>query len=121
MNQASREVVNKITDAIVFPSIGCTLTQEEADAIKEYVQTRFFEDNIQGAVHSGFVRRESEGGMMTDERLVEIALGGTATKEESEEMAMMLLNWHKADKDGPMLEEFNIFSIEGMRRTHESS
>ena len=36
---------------------------------------------------------------MTDERLVEIALGGTATKEESEEMAMMLLNWHKGPKE----------------------
>jgi hypothetical protein len=56
MNNASTEIVAKITDAIVFPSIGCTLTQEEADAIKEYVQTRFFEDNIQGAVHSSFKR-----------------------------------------------------------------
>ena len=56
MNQASREVVAKITDAIVFPSIGCTLTQEEADAIKEHVRARYFEENIQGAVHSGFVR-----------------------------------------------------------------
>ena len=55
MNQASREIVTKITDAIVFPSIGCTLTQEEADAIKEYVETRL-KDNVQGSVHSGFVR-----------------------------------------------------------------
>jgi hypothetical protein len=59
MNQASREVVNKITDFIYFPSIGCTLTQEEADAIKEHVRARYFEENIQGAVHSGFVRHEN--------------------------------------------------------------
>jgi len=58
MNQASREIVTKITDAIVFPSIGCTLTQEEADAIKEYVRARYFEENVQGAVHSGLVRPE---------------------------------------------------------------
>ena len=57
MNQASKEVVEKITDAFNFPSIGCTLTQEEADAIKEYVQVRL-EANIQGSVHSGWVRPE---------------------------------------------------------------
>ena len=35
---------------------------------------------------------------MTDERLIELALGSeAATAEESVEMAMMLLNWH----DGP--------------------
>ena len=60
MNHASTEIVATITEAIVFPNIGLTLTQEEADAIKEYVRTRFFEDNIQGVVHSGFARRENE-------------------------------------------------------------
>ena len=59
MNQASREVVDQITASFVMPSVGMTLTQEEADAIKEYVETRL-KDNIQGAVHSGFVRREND-------------------------------------------------------------
>ena len=59
MNQASREVVDQITASLVMPSVGLTLTQEEADAIKEYVIVRYFEENIQGAVHSGFVRQES--------------------------------------------------------------
>ena len=57
MNQTSGEIVDQITDAINFPSIGCTLTQEDADAIKESVRVRL-EENIQGAVHSGFVRPE---------------------------------------------------------------
>ena len=60
MNNASKGIVTKITDAIVFPSVGCTLTQEEADAIKEYVRARYFEENIQGAVHSGFVRHGND-------------------------------------------------------------
>ena len=38
--------------------------------------------------------------MITDERLIEIALGSeAATAEESVEMAMMLLNWHDGPKD----------------------
>jgi hypothetical protein len=36
---------------------------------------------------------------MTDECLIEIALGNPATKEESEEMAMRLLNWSIGPKD----------------------
>jgi len=59
MNNASKGIVTKITDAIVFPSVGCTLTQEEADAIKEHVRVRYFEENVQGAVHYGLVRHES--------------------------------------------------------------
>jgi hypothetical protein len=36
---------------------------------------------------------------MTDERLIELALGHeAATVEESIEMAMNLLNWHEVDK-----------------------
>lgn len=56
MNQASRKIVDQITGSLVMPSIGLTLTQEEADAIKEYIQIYVLEGNIQGAVHSGFVR-----------------------------------------------------------------
>ncbi len=52
MNQASQEIVDQITMRFAFPSIGCTLTQKEADAIKEYVRVRL-EENVQGAVHSG--------------------------------------------------------------------
>lgn len=35
---------------------------------------------------------------MTNERLMEIALGDEASKEEMEEMAMKLLNWYKEDE-----------------------
>lgn len=56
MNQTSKEIVEQITASLVMPSVGMTLTQEEADAIKEYVRVRYFEENIQGAVHSGLVR-----------------------------------------------------------------
>ena len=56
MNHASKEIVNQITGSLALPTIGLTLTQEEADAIKEYVRVRYFEENVQGAVHSGFVR-----------------------------------------------------------------
>jgi hypothetical protein len=56
LNQTSREIVNQITGSLVIPSVGITLTQDEADAIKEYVRARYFEENVQGAVHSGFVR-----------------------------------------------------------------
>jgi len=56
MNAASREIVEQITSRITMPMVECTLTQEEADAIKEYVRVRYFDDNIQGAVHSGLVR-----------------------------------------------------------------
>jgi hypothetical protein len=55
LNQTSREIVNQITGSLVIPSVGITLTQDEADAIKEYVETRL-KDNVQGSVHSGFVR-----------------------------------------------------------------
>jgi hypothetical protein len=58
MNQASKEIVAQITASLVMPSVGLTLTQEEADAIKEYVRVRYFEENIQGAVHTGLVRTE---------------------------------------------------------------
>ena len=60
MNQSSKGIVDQITGSLVMPSVGLTLTQEEANAIKEYVRVRYFEENIQGAVHGGFVRRESE-------------------------------------------------------------
>jgi hypothetical protein len=56
MNQESKEIVDLITASFFMPSVGMTLTQEEADAIKEYVRVRYFEENIQGAVHAGFVR-----------------------------------------------------------------
>ena len=56
MNQTSKEIVDKITASLVMPSVGMTLTQEEADAIKEYVTKRYFQDNVQGAVHFGLVR-----------------------------------------------------------------
>jgi large-conductance mechanosensitive channel len=59
MNKASREIVDQITANLVMPNIGLTITQEEADAIKEHVRARYFEENIQGAVHSGFVRHEN--------------------------------------------------------------
>jgi hypothetical protein len=59
MNQASREVVDQITASFVMPSVGITLTQEEADAIKKHVRIRL-EENVQGAVHSGFVRHEND-------------------------------------------------------------
>ena len=36
---------------------------------------------------------------MTDERLIELALGDEASREEQEEMAMMLLNWHQGPKE----------------------
>jgi large-conductance mechanosensitive channel len=59
MNKASREIVDQITANLVMPNIGLTLTQEEADAIKEHVRVRL-EENIQGAVHSGFVRHGND-------------------------------------------------------------
>ena len=55
MNASSKEIVDQITDSLVLPSIGLTLTQEEADVIKEHFRVRL-EANVQGAVHSGFVR-----------------------------------------------------------------
>ena len=58
MNQASQEIVDQILGSLVMPPIGITLTQEEADAIKEHVRVWYFEGNIQGAVHSGFIRPE---------------------------------------------------------------
>ena len=58
---------------------------------------------------------------MTDERLIELALGSeAATAEESVAMAMRLLNWHQTEKGGPMLEDFNIFSAKSMKEFHES-
>ena len=55
MNQESNKVVDQITSSLVMPMLGLTITQEEADAVKEYIRVRF-EANIQGAVHAGFVR-----------------------------------------------------------------
>ena len=56
MNQASQEVIDQIICRL--PRIGMTLSQEEADAIKEYIHKSYFTDDIQGAVHSGWTRHE---------------------------------------------------------------
>jgi hypothetical protein len=88
MNNASRRIVREICDELQFPSIGMTLTQEEADAVKQYVQTRFFDENIQGAVHSGLIRKEElephqervvEEKQQLDEKIAKLAafIGGT--------------------------------------------
>ena len=190
MNASSQEIVDQITGSLVLPTIGLTLTQEEADAIKEHVRVRL-EENVQGAVHSKFVRdveppeeikdllwdeipetdehddpvsmhntfvlagftrgkevgsgrryelqgigqlinefarhrpndaqigkdfimeaftrgfeaqqsdsEEKANKTMTNERLIELALGHeAATTEESVEMATRLLNWHRGPKE----------------------
>jgi len=56
MNQTSEQIVRQVISSLTIPPIALTLTQEEADAIKEYVRVVYFEDNIQGPVHSGLVR-----------------------------------------------------------------
>jgi hypothetical protein len=58
MNEASREIVDRITANL--PRISCTLSQEEADAIKEYIQKQYFQECIQAAVHSGWTRSDIE-------------------------------------------------------------
>ena len=44
-------------------------------------------------------RSGAEGFRMKNERLMEIALGEAASKEETEEMAMMLLDWQEGPKE----------------------
>ena len=56
MNDRSMKLVEDICRR--FPLIGCTLTQEEADKIKEYVEQTVLAEYVQGAVHAGFVRLE---------------------------------------------------------------
>ena len=53
MNQTSEQIVRQVISSLTMPPIALTLTQEEADAIKDYVRQWYFEDNIQGAVHDG--------------------------------------------------------------------
>jgi hypothetical protein len=59
MNATSEQIVRQVISSLTMPPVCLTLTQEEADAIKEHVRQWYFEDNIQGAVHSGLVRAET--------------------------------------------------------------
>lgn len=56
---ASVRVISSICDMVSIPMVGLTLTQDEADAIKRYIHARV-EASVQGAVHYGFVRRDSD-------------------------------------------------------------
>lgn len=60
MNQTSEQIVLQVLSSLVMPPVALTLTQEEADAIKDRVREWYFDGSVQGAVQGGFVRCELE-------------------------------------------------------------